>query len=136
QDKTSIFYAESWALIHYLVTRDWREKTYHVNDFGALLQKNVPQMEAAQRTIGDPGTIEKQLSEYVRKFSFMVARVGRPKIADGNVQNRPLTNAESFAVRADFMAHEGRYTEAQAMLDESLKLDPKLVATYENMAFV
>jgi TonB family protein len=136
ENKVSIFYAESWALTHYLVVRDWREKTHLVNDFVALLRQNVPQTEAAQRTIGDPRALEKALSEYIHKFTFTEARLDRPKIEAADFQARPLSNAESLAVRADFMAHEGRYAEAQAMLEESLKLDPKLAAAYESMGFL
>ena len=56
-NKVSIFYAESWALTHYLITRDWREHTHRVNDFVALLGKNMAPEEAARRTIGDPDAL-------------------------------------------------------------------------------
>ncbi len=136
QNKVSIFYAESWALTHYLTSRDWREKTHRLNDFFKLLQQNIPQMEAARRTIGDPEVLEKSLDEYVLKFSFTAAHLNKPQVEVRAFQSRPLSNAESLAVRADFMARVGRYAEAQAMLEESLKLDPKLVAAYENMSFL
>ncbi len=136
ENKISIFYAESWALTHYLVVRDWREKTHRVNDFVALLLQKVPQTEAAQRTIGDPGELERRLDEYIHKSSFNAATLDRPKLEVGNFQTRPLSDAESLAVRADFMGRVGRYTEAQAMLEESLKLDPKLVAAYESMCLL
>jgi Protein of unknown function (DUF1570) len=84
QNKVSIFYAESWALTHYLTLRDWREKTHRLNDFFRLLQQNVSQVEAARRTIGDPEVLEKALDEYVLKFSFTAAHVDKPKIEVGN----------------------------------------------------
>ena len=34
------------------------------------------------------------------------------------------------------MAHDGQYARAQEMLEESVKLDPKLAASYENMGFL
>jgi tetratricopeptide (TPR) repeat protein len=136
ENKISIFYAESWALTHYLKVRDWREHTNRVNDFIALLRQNVPQTDAARRTIGDPGALERALNEYIHKFTFTAARLDRPKIEQGDFQARPLSNAESLAVRADFMAHDGQYARAQEMLEESIKLDPKLAASYENMGFL
>jgi tetratricopeptide (TPR) repeat protein len=45
----------------------------------------------------------------------------------------PISEAESLAVRADFMVHSGRYAAARQMLEESLKSDPKLAAAYESM---
>ena len=136
ENKVSIFYAESWALTHYLITRDWHEKTQRMNDFTILLLENVPQMEAARRTIGDPGALQGALNEYIHMFSFTAARLERPKIEQGDYRVRPLSDAESLAVRADFMAHEGQYVKAQDMLEEAVKLDPKLAAAYENMGFL
>ena len=69
-NKASIFYAESWVLTHYLITRDWREQTKRVNNFVALLGKHVAPEEAARRTIGDLGELQKALSEYIGHFSF------------------------------------------------------------------
>ncbi len=34
------------------------------------------------------------------------------------------------------MAHEGQYVKAQHMLEEALKLDPKLAVACANMAFL
>jgi tetratricopeptide (TPR) repeat protein len=136
ESKVSIFYAESWALTHYLITRDWREKTHRMNDFVALLQQNVPQTDAARRTIGDPGGLDSTLSEYIRNFSFAAVRLDRPKIEQGDLRIRTLSEAESLAVRADFLAHEGQYAKANEMLEQSIKLDPKLAVAYENMGFL
>jgi Tfp pilus assembly protein PilF len=136
ENKTSIFYAESWALTHYLITRDWREKTHRVEDFAALLSENVGQAEAAQRTIGAPEALEGPLSKYIRNLGFTAALLNAPEIDELEFRAQAISDAESLAVRADFMAHDRHYAEAQQMLEESLKLDPKLAAAYESMGFV
>ncbi len=61
ESKTSIFYAESWALTHYLISRDWHEHTHRIQDFFELLRKGTGQREAAERTIGDLETLQKAL---------------------------------------------------------------------------
>ena len=48
----------------------------------------------------------------------------------------PISEAESLAVRADFLVHTGRYADAQPMLEEALKYDPKLAAAYESMGLL
>jgi hypothetical protein len=63
ESKTSIFYAQSWVLTHYLITRDWREQTNHVNDFVTLLRQNVAGTDAAERTLGSLAALEKGLNE-------------------------------------------------------------------------
>jgi tetratricopeptide (TPR) repeat protein len=136
QNKVSIFYAESWALTHYLIVRDWREGTHRFPDFVDELQKGVAQREAAGRTIGDPETLQKALGSYVHSQDFNAQRRNTPKVDEGGFSIRPISHAESLAVRADFMAHDGQYAKAEEMLDESIKLDPKLAAAYENLGFL
>jgi TonB family protein len=136
ENKASIFYAESWALTHYLIARDWREKTHRVNDFVALLGQNVPQTEAVRRTIGEPAVLEGALDQYIHNLAFSVDRLDAPEIDESDFRAQPISDAESLAVRADFMAHDRHYAEAQAMLDESLKLDPKLADAHESMGFL
>jgi tetratricopeptide (TPR) repeat protein len=134
ENKASIFYAQSWALTHYLITRDWREHTHRVSDFVALLGKNVPQEEAARRTIGDPKALEQAVFLYIGSYLFSAARENAPPGVDADsFQSAELSDAESLARRADFMALDGHGHEAQEMLEESLKLDPKLAIAYESM---
>lgn len=137
ENKASIFYAESWALTHYLMTRDWREKTHRVNDFVKLLGQNVAAEEAARRTIGDPKVLEEELNLYIGRFAFTVAREPAPPGVDqDSFQTAEISDAESLARRADFMALDHHDQQAQEMLDEALKLDPKLAIAYESMGFL
>ncbi len=137
ENKASIFYAESWVLAHYLMTRDWKENTHCLRDFVDLLNRNVAPEEAARRSIGDLATLENELREYVGRFLFTAARMNTPPGIDPSAfQVQPVSEAESLAARADFMARDRHYQEAQEMLDEALKLDPKLAAAHENMGFL
>ncbi len=136
ESKTSIFYAESWALTHYLISRDWKEQTHHLTDFLTLLAKGVDQKEAAQKTIGDPAMLDEALRKYVQGFSMMALRLDPPKIDESGFHARTLSNAESLTVRADFLAHDRHFVEAQAMLEEAMKADPKLGAACESMSFL
>ena len=137
ENKTSIFYAESWVLTHYLITRDWREGTHRFTEFANLLGRSVGPEEAARRTIGDPDRLQNELNAYINRFSFTVARLNAPARVDPrDFQAEPASDAESLAMRADFMAHDRHYQEAQQMLEEALKLDPKLAAAHESMGFI
>jgi tetratricopeptide (TPR) repeat protein len=137
ENKASIFYAESWALTHYLITRDWRENTHRVSDFLALLGKNVPQEEAARRTLGDPKVLERELMLYIGHFSFTEAREAAPPGLDpDSFQASAASDAESLSRRADFMALDHHEQEAQVMLEEALKLDPNLGIAHETMGFL
>jgi tetratricopeptide (TPR) repeat protein len=133
-NKASIFYAESWALTHYLMVQDWRSKTDHLNQFVALLGENRAAEDAAKRTIGDPQALEKALGGYVGMFAFTTARLpAPPEVNEDAFAPEPISEAESLAVRADFLVHNRRYAEAKQMLAEALKIDPKLASAYESM---
>jgi Protein of unknown function (DUF1570) len=53
QEKGSIFYAESWALIHYLMVKDYEEKTSKVTEYTRLLTAKLNPLVAATRAFGD-----------------------------------------------------------------------------------
>ena len=136
ENKASIFYAESWALTHYLIIRDWREKTQRLNDFLDLLGNNVPALEAAKRSIGDQAALEAALEQYIHNFSFTAARINTPNIDETGFVTKPISEAESLAVRADFLARDRQYALAQEMLERSLELDPKSATACEAMGFL
>jgi len=137
EDRASIFYAQSWLLTHYLITRDWREGTHRVRDFVSLLGQSVKPEEAARRTIGDPVRLQEELQHYLRGHHYPAAELPMPSSLDANdFTAEPASPAESLAVRAVFMAHDGHYAEAQKMVDEALQLEPKLAAAHESMRFI
>lgn len=136
QDKTSIFYAESWALTHYLMARDWKEHTHRMSEFIHLLASGVGATDAASQTIGNAKALDEPLRKYINSFSFTAAKVEPPKIEENGFRVRQITDARALAVEADFMAHRGRYAEARRMLEEALKTDPKLDVAYDGLSFV
>lgn len=136
ENKTSIFYAESWALTHYLMARDWKENTHRMSDFVQLLDKGVDPKEAASQTIGDAKLLDDPLRKYINNFTMLAKKVEPPKIDENGFRLRGMTEAEALAVRADFMAHDRHYAEAQQMLEEALKADPKLAVACEGLSFV
>ena len=136
ESKIRIFYAESWALTHYLIARDGNEKTHRVRDFIALLGRGVDQREAAGRTIGSPESLEPVLRKYVQNLLLSDMVLDSPKIDNSRFQARLMSEAESLSVQADFMAHKGSYRQAQTMLEEAVKMDSKLGIAYESMSFL
>ena len=74
-EKVAARYAQAWALTHYLIMRDSKEKTHRMTDLLALLAKGVDQKEAAKQTIGDSRPLETELRAYVQKSEFRVASV-------------------------------------------------------------
>lgn len=136
QNKTSIFYAESWALTHYLFVRDWHEHTHRVVDFIKLLGTGADPKDAASRTIGDAKLLDHPLGNYINKQSFTAVKVEPPKIEENRFRVRGMTGTEALAVRADFMAHDRHYAEARQMLEQALQADPRLGIAHDGLSFL
>ncbi len=137
--KVSIFYAQSWALIHYLLLGDENERTRPaLSRYLQLVQKNVNSVEAARRSLGDLDELQEKLEAYVRSRRMRRGpRMDAPaKIDEKAYPVRELSPAESAAVRGSFLVASNRPYEAQEFLEEALRLDPKSALAHESMGYL
>jgi hypothetical protein len=65
EQKGSVFYAQSWALTHYLMLSDHDHGRHLIEDYAAALQQNPDPVAAAQKAFGDLNQLGKELSSYV-----------------------------------------------------------------------
>ena len=137
ENKGSIFYAESWALTHYLEQKDFRDKTQRLTVYAQLLAENVDPITAAGRAFGDLKLLQSALEGYVRQGSFQYLRMsGSTDVDDSKFESRVLTPARADAVRADFLAYNDRGADARALLKHVIQEDPNNVLAHETMGFL
>ena len=130
----SVFYAESWALTHYLIVSDRLAGTHRIRDYAQLLASGVDTVAAARQAFGDLDKLQVALSDYLmqRKFMyFMVPAVLSEK--DSSYEVRPVKTAEADAVRADVLVYTERGKEARALLETVLRDDPGNALAHETM---
>jgi tetratricopeptide (TPR) repeat protein len=136
-NKASIFYAESWALVHYLLLDERMRQSQPVAHFLGLVQNDVDDLEAARRTFGDLTQLAKTLQEYARRSTFYhVVAKSSAKVSEKDFAARALSPADSLSLRGDFHLRMGRLAEARSLLEEALRSDPNLAVAYESMAFL
>jgi tetratricopeptide (TPR) repeat protein len=136
QNRATLFYAQSWALVHYLVLGS-DERQGQINRFAALLQANRPADEAAKEAFGDLGVLDRELQSYVRRPVFRYRRrAASLGVKEGEWAVRRLSEAESLALRAGFLAATGRATEARDLAGRSLALGPESAAAHETLALL
>ena len=70
ENKGSIFYAESWALIHYITIKDHQDKRSRLAQYSELLSQKVDQATAATRAFGDLRQLQWRLEGYIHQASF------------------------------------------------------------------
>lgn len=137
EKKGSIFYAESWALTHYIQMNDFAQKTHLLNDYAALLVQKVDPVTAATRAFGDLKQLEADLGNYIRGGSFRYFKMTTmTEVDDSAFKLQSLTGAQSDALRADFLAYNHRTRDAQSLLDRVLQEDPKNVSAQETKGFL
>jgi tetratricopeptide (TPR) repeat protein len=137
EDRGSIFYAESWALTHYLEQKNLHDKTNLLADYDQMLTQGVDAVTAATRAFGDLRQLQVALQAYVRQGSFEYYKIpGAIDVDDSVFQSRAVPNPQADAVRADFLAYNQRTDDAHALLDRVLQEDPNNVLAHETMGFL
>jgi tetratricopeptide (TPR) repeat protein len=128
RDKQSIFYAESWALVHYLILGNEGQKVTQMGKFLELMSANVPMEQAFQQAFGMSfESMEKELREYIKHDRYpIISGHFQYKIDfDSEMQVAPITEAEAQAYLGDLLLHSNR-SESEAYLQKALALDPDL----------
>jgi Tfp pilus assembly protein PilF len=138
EQKGSVFYSESWALTHYLYITDRQKGTNKIGDYMTLLIHHVDPVVAAEKSFGDLNQLQAALEEYIQRRVYMhlILSSAAAPIDESSYKVRALTQADSDAVRADFLANVQRVKEARALLDEVLKADPNNAQVRETMGFL
>ncbi len=135
-NRASVFYAESWAVVHYLMVEPDAVKAGYLRKFLAAYSATGDQNAAAAQAFGDLKLFIKRIDAYVHQTVFHYARIKSPaELHEKDVQVRPLPAAEATALRGDFYVQTGRFAEAKTTLEEAARLDPKLGAGHESLGY-
>ena len=137
QGKVDMFYAQSWALTHYLIVGDKQGHTEQLSEFLILLQNDTPAQEAAKRAFGNLKNLELNLDRYVRSMAFYHCEV--PAQLSAKEDQYPvctLSAAESLAARGGVLVHVNRPDDARIMLEQALQLDHGSALANEGMGML
>lgn len=129
-DKAGIFYAESWALVHYLMRSDGGKRRPQLMRFINQLSSGLSPEENFQQSFQtDYKTMEAELRSYIGKFLVPAVDLTFKELAFvKEIQAAPLTEAEAHYYMGDLLLHGGRLKEAEEHLEKSIELDPKLAS--------
>jgi tetratricopeptide (TPR) repeat protein len=118
----SIFYAESWALMHYLIQGG---KTEALNKFLTAVLKDVPAKKAFEDSFGVTyQQMEVELKKYIlqSKYKYIEIAFKKKLVFDAEMQVSPLPDADTNAYLGDLLYHTNRADDAEAYLQKALAL--------------
>src|SRR5437660_1946334 len=122
KNKANVFYAQSWALVHYLILGNKGQRLKQMGQFVDLLNAGKPVEaafnEAFQITYE---ALERELREYIRRDTYpaQVATFERKLEFENEMQSAPITEAAAQAYLGDLLFHSNR-AEAEGYLQKAL----------------
>jgi len=133
KEKRGIFYAQSWALMHYFIIGK-SGRSEKLTQFIDLLNSKVPMEEAFQKAFQMPfETMEKELRDYIKQSRYNILRGKFEGKFDNTVTAATtLTEAEAQAYLGDLLLHSHR-KDAYTYLEKALKLDPNLAIAHASL---
>lgn len=136
--KRSLFYAQSWALLHFLAQKPGETGSQKFDIILSLI-KGTENPETAVRTAF--GKTNAEFEKVLRAFitqppaSVTTFTLSRP-IDIGIVAVKPVTAAESNAHLADLLYYSNRDAEAADYVRKSLAIDPKLPTAHGTLGLI
>jgi tetratricopeptide (TPR) repeat protein len=136
-DKANVFYAESWALVDFLILDPDMQKAGLLGKYQLLVEGGADPLAAGQTAFGDLTKLRNELQSYVssNKYSHFVVPMQFDKDSI-TYDVRKVPPAEAEARLAAFDLDRGQYDAARAKIQDAVRLDPKLAAPAETMGML
>ena len=135
--KVQLFYAEAWAMVHYMTFGPGMEGGKLLGEFYRRIQSGTDQLTAFQAVFGDPAAFDLKLGPYTDKYLLNAGVIPpAPPMDPSDLTERTLSPAERLYQMAAFRAGTGDAAGARPLVEQALALDPKLPPAHEQLGFL
>ena len=135
-DRRTLFYAESWLVVHYLFNNNQLKETGVY--FDLVQNQHLPIPAAIQRAFGmEPKQLDRQLSDYAHSGRLVSHTFEAPAgIDDAGYSVTRLDDADAQVILADLHLHSRDHA-AQAVqeFEQVLRLDPSHAAAHRGLGY-
>src|SRR5262245_511913 len=129
RDRQGVFYAQSWALVHYMLMGDNGKRQPQFIRFVNALAAGAPVDDSFKQIFQtDYAALEKELRNYIGLNAYYVQTLTfKEKLSfDADMQTEPLSEAETQYYLGDVLCRIQRREEGEEYLKRAVALDPKL----------
>jgi len=137
--KQGIFYAESWAVMHYLMLSNNRQRQPQLVKFLSLVATGKDIDDSFTEAFQEDSTrFEKDVQEYIGRFAFpaVLFKLQSKIDFDKEMQASPLTEAQSLYYIGDLLSHMGRHDAAEAQFQKAISVDANFGPTYASFGLM
>jgi FimV-like protein len=139
RERSGIFNAQSWALVHYLMTANGGRRQLQLLRFIEMTAAGAPHEKSFRQSFKtDYETLEAELREYVRREDFPVRNTqfeDRLNVV-ADLQSLPLTDADAHYFLGDLLLHINRYDDAARHLQKAVALNPRAASASASLGMV
>src|SRR6185295_3999029 len=123
-NRIGLFYAEAWALVHYLATGPG----LRIDAYVQALRETSSIDEAFKKAFGmEVPAAERVLQQYIRRFSFSTLSLNQPVFDTSAAAAEPMREADVRALLGDMLLGSGAVEEADRDFVAALRIDPSHV---------
>jgi TPR repeat protein len=133
-DRASIFYAQAWAVTHWLLLGEKGANRPRLQNFMERLSAGATMTEAAREAFGDPAALRHTLDGYLLKHAYYAQTLPALKIEPAAYTTRAVAPGEAAAWRALLHLGFGRMEDARRDVEQALRLAPEVALGHEASA--
>ena len=135
QEKSGMFYAQSWALVHYLMMSVDGGRQQRFRQFLQHIERGDTSEKALERAFGDVAALEGDFAEYVRRGQFPTQRVAsadnpQAYTAYTATQRSTLSDGEANFYLGDLLRHINRPNDAEVYFKQAIAVEPTFIPPY------
>jgi tetratricopeptide (TPR) repeat protein len=133
-DRVSTFYAQAWAITHWLLLGDKGANRPRLRRFTDRLAEGATAPEAARDAFPSPEELRSALDGYVAKHAFYMQTLPWRPLPPASFAFRPVSGGEMAGWRALLHVAFGRKDDARRDVAEALRLAPEVAVGHEARA--
>ena len=140
EDKSGIFYGQSWALVHYLMLGD-RGRQEQFKRFLQLVSRGDDTAKAVEDSFGMTlPVLEQEFRAYVRRGDFSAQRIAgidpQAYTAYTAMQRTSLSEGEAHYYLGDLLYHIGRASDAERYFKQAIVLEPGFLPAHASLGLM
>jgi tetratricopeptide (TPR) repeat protein len=135
--RRGVFYAESWALTHYLTLGNKERTPQFLQYLGALKTGADPERAFSDAFGADTATLDRELFEYIRRFAYPAIRMQFPeKVVAETERGTTMDDLDAEVYVADLQARINRVDEARERLQAIVKRKPSAARAWSALGLI